>query len=70
MKNFVVFLNELSFAFDDMMPPEAMLPPVLTTLAAVRTGKKIRNDMVVVGHVTLAGVSLTVRLLVGVSPAW
>jgi Domain of unknown function (DUF4160) len=56
VKNFVVFLNELSFTFDDTMEPEAMLPPVLSTLAAVRAAKKVRNDITIVGHVTLAGV--------------
>jgi len=56
VKNFVVFLNELSFAFDDTMQPEEMLRPVLSTLAAVRAAKKVRNDITIVGHVTLAGV--------------
>lgn len=56
MKSLAVFLNELSLACS--MSPEAMLPRVLSTLAAIRAARRIRVDMVVVGHVPLSQVLL------------
>lgn len=56
MKSLAVFLNELSFA--SSMSPEAMLPHVLSTLAAIRAARKIRTDIIVVAHVPLAQVLL------------
>jgi hypothetical protein len=40
------------------MSPEAMLPHVLSALAAIRAARRIRADLVVVGHVPLAQVFL------------
>jgi hypothetical protein len=36
------------------MSPEAMLPHILSTIAAIRAAKEIRDDLIVVGHVPLA----------------
>ena len=52
MKSVAVFLNELSLACS--ISPDAMLPHILSTLAAIRAAKRIRADIVVVGHVPLA----------------
>lgn len=56
MKSLAVFLNELSFACS--MGPEAMLPHVLSSLAALREVRRIRTDLVVVGPVSLPHVLL------------
>ena len=55
MKTLVIFLNELSFA--SSISSEAMLPHVLSTLAAIRAVKRIRPDLAVAGHVPLSSVS-------------
>jgi hypothetical protein len=56
VKRLAVFLNELSFACS--MSPEAMLPHVLSTLAAIRAARRIRADMVLVGLVPVSQVLL------------
>ncbi len=54
MKNCILFLNELSFAFDGVMPTAEILQRVLSTLATIRAAKKIRNDIAIVGQARLA----------------
>jgi hypothetical protein len=56
VKNLVLFLNELSFA--SSLSSGEMLPHVFSTLSALKAARKIRNDLVLVGHVTLAGILL------------
>src|SRR5690348_14215995 len=56
VKTLVIFLNELSFTAPISL--DEMRPHVLCTLAAIRTAKKVRNDLVVAGHVALSGVFL------------
>jgi Domain of unknown function (DUF4160) len=58
VKRLVIFLNELSFESENPLSPEALLEPVLSTLAAIRAAKRMRDDLVVVGNVGLSGVVL------------
>jgi len=57
VKSLVIFLNELSFNSNEPTPPETMLRVVLSTLATIRAARKIKNDLVVAGHVSLVNIS-------------
>jgi len=51
----VIFLNELSFTSENT---DDFLTPVLSTFAAVKAAKRIRDDIVVAGREPLSGVVL------------
>jgi hypothetical protein len=58
VKSLVVFLNELSFACENVVSAEGLLRPVLTTLATMRDAKRIRKDIIVAGSAPISGVLL------------
>lgn len=58
MKSLIIFLNELSFSPEEVLSVEAMLPYVLSTLAALRATRRIREDLVIAGQSPLSGVLL------------
>ena len=58
MKSLVIFLNELSFTTGDLMAAQGLLQPILSTLAAVRAAKKLRDDIVVAGNAPISGLTL------------
>ncbi len=56
MRSLIVFLNELSFVVEDYASLEQIRVPVLSTLAAISSAKRIRRDLIVAGNVRLSGV--------------